>query len=1279
MIKNLLYAVLLFFLPFVIPVSAQQGKVDVTFNTVDDGLKGDGFDGTVRTISLQADNKLIVGGDYSSLNGIITSSLSRLNPDGTIDEGFDTGTGFTGKIYSSLIQQGGKIVLGGSFTSYKGINSGRLIRLNSDGSQDLSFNSSIGALTGIIYNMALQPDGKIIIVGSFTKYNNITVNRIARINSDGSLDNSFITGSGSPLLISDVKVLSNGKILAAGNFISFNKITANRIICLNSDGSIDNSFNTGTGFDDDVNTIALQQDGKILLGGNFTSYNGYTANRIIRLNENGSVDETFTGSGFNNGSVEIIKIGRSGNIMIGGSFTNHYNNEDVNRLVFLNTDGTVKNDFDIGSGPGSLSVLALAEDPDESWFIGGSFSVFDGQNQGRLAKISFEGELDSSYLSSGIGFDNSVLKMISLEDNKTIVTGSFTKFNNQPVFRITRLLEDGSNDQEFNKGQSGANNLIKTAVLQTDGKIVLGGNFSKYNEVNCTRIARIFSDGTLDSTYNTGSGFNGQVYAMAIQEDNKIIVGGSFTRYNNDPSAIRIVRLLPDGSRDISFKTGLGADAVIEEILIQPDGKILVGGRFTTFNGESSPHLVRLNNDGSIDKSFNIGSGFDKYVYAIALQSDHKIIVGGSFLSYNGISQKRILRLNPDGILDTTFNSETGFNKGDVRAILVQPDDRIIVGGTFSGTYKNNASLRLIRLLKSGDFDSSFEARLNNKLFALSFTSNFRLLIGGNFNSVSGISKHRISRLKLCLDSTIWDGNDWSNGYPSGGKEVLFKEDFSNLISSNVCSCNIEKGKTVSLLKGSTLGIEFDYSGSGTLVLEDTASLYQSDDDIVNTGTIHLKRKTNPILRYDFTFWSSPVGSHSLKDVSPTTLSDKYYSYIPGSGWKIESPSTTMILGKGYMIRAPQEYSITSRDTYEAVFKGIPNNGKIEITLGDPRTFSLIGNPYPSAIDADVFLEENKSKTAGALYFWTHNTAVTNLKYNSDDYAAYNLVGGIGVQAKSSGVNELVPNGKIAAGQSFFLKSTVSGNLEFNNSMRIKGNNNFFFKHNEIISTDKPKKHRFWLNFSNDEGAFKQILIGYLDGASNSFDSKYDAESFNGNSFVDFYSVVDTKKLVIQGRALPIEDSDEIVLGYKTTAAGNFIISIDHADGDFTNKKIYLEDKSLNTIFDLTSKNYLFESEAGSFADRFAIRFFDTTLSIPEHDCADNLIVSVNNKIIKINSLQEELKNVFVYDIGGKLLYEKLKVDTTELEIKNLNRSTQVLVVKIELRKGKFYSKKIIF
>jgi uncharacterized delta-60 repeat protein len=1261
--------------------TAQQGKLDTTFNTYDDGINGDGFDNAIRTLSMQTDGNLIVGGDFLNFNGKPLSYLTRLKTDGTVDTDFDTGSGFNGKIYSSYIQSDGKIIIGGNFTSYNGENIGRLIRLNKDGSHDTAFNTSLGASSGIINQIVEQSDGKIIIVGSFTKYNGITVNRIARILPDGNLDTSFLTGSGAPANINCVQIQPDGKIIVSGNFIKFNGIDVNRIIRLNPDGSTDVTLAVGTAFDNDIHAMILQPDGKIILGGEFTNYNGTTANRIIRLNPDGSPDSTFlSGTGLSNGTVYVIKTDISGNIMLGGSFTDLYNGLDVNRLLLLNPDGTIKPDFDMGNGPGSASVYSLVNSGDGAWYIGGSFSVFDSQNQGKLAKTDVNGIHDIGYLSAGVGFDNSVLKVLPLPNNKTIVFGNFSRFNGVAYSKIACILPDGDLDLTFNSAQAGANNTIKAATQQLDGKMIIGGSFTSYNNISCNRIARILPDGSLDGSFLSGIGFNGQVLSVVIQSDQKILIAGNFTKYNGVTFG-RIVRLMQDGTIDGSFNTATGANGTIDAILVQTDGKIILGGRFDMFNGIGYSKLVRLNTDGSIDSSFSVGIGFDKNVYALDLQSDGKIIVGGSFLNYNSVSKKRILRLNSDGSLDSTFNSGTGFSNGDVRSILVQPDDRILAGGTFSGNYNGTASLRLMRLSANGIFDTSFSVSLNSNLYTMGFTADHKLLIGGNFNSVSGVAKHRIARLKLCNNSSKWDGANWSNGFPSVGKELIFEEDYLFSASENACSCSINSNKTVIISSGKTLGLSFNYTGTGILVLEDTASLYQSDDEMVNTGIIYLKRKTTPIRKFDYTCWSSPVENHRLIDVSPATLSDKFFSFDAiANYWSGEVPSNIMAVGRGYIIRGPQNFSSTVSEKYEAVFKGIPVNGKIKIALGNAGNSNLIGNPYPSAISADAFLKNNSENIKGSLYFWTHNTAITNHKYNTDDYAVYNLLGGVGTRSSlSSGENETLPDGKIASAQSFFVQGLVSGEVKFENSIRIIEQNSSFFK--PAKTTEKKKtveKSRIWLNLTNEENAFKQLLVGYIEDATNGYDLPFDGESFNGNKYIDFYSFNEGKNWTIQGREFPFQDSDEVVLGYKTEINGNFTISIDHFDKSFTSQSLYLEDKDKMILHDLKNGSYNFSTEKGIFNNRFVLKFTDKILNTNEIlPNKKQLVIYQKKGQLVIQSEDTTIQKVQVFDILGKLILEQ-QTNQNSLTISNLKPQNQIWILKITTQNC-VETKKVIF
>ena len=1040
----------------------------------------------------------------------------------------------------------------------------------------------------------------------------------------------------------------------------------------------------GTGFNGDVSALTTQPDGKILVGGAFLEFNDVTAGRIIRLNPDGSIDGSFiSGSGFSNGVVEVIKVNASGSIMIGGSFTGTYNGTDINRVIFLDSSGGINLGFDIGSGPHNGTVNAITEDLTNSYYFGGSFTVFDSQIQGRLARIDGSGTLDFGYLTAGVGFDNSVLKVIALAGNKTMAFGNFTKFNGTICNRITRLSEDGTIDSSFNSSGTGANNTIKTAVIQTDGKVVFAGVFTNYNGIVRNRIARILVNGEIDATFSITAGFNNQVYALLLQPDGKIIVAGNFTSYNG-VLVNRIVRLLPDGTLDSSFTIGSGADAIVDCILLQPDGKIVLGGQFSFFNGISYNRMVRLNTDGSVDSGFSIGVGFDKNVFSVALQSDNKIIVGGTFTSYKSVPTKRLLRLNSDGSLDTSFATGLGFSNGEIRAIVIQPDDRLLIGGTFSGTYNGTAVKRMVRLLASGVYDNTFSVNLNNTLYSICFTPNNKALIGGNFNSVSGVTKHRVARIKLCTNSSNWNGISWSNGMPSAEKTLFFNENHTLSATVNSCSCTISSGKTVTIPDGNTLGLVFDYSGSGTLILENNAALYQSEDQVSNSGIIRLKRKTTPILITDYTYWSSPVSSQKLIDFSPDTASDKFYSFDAFSNsWVNELATNVMSVGKGYIIRGPQTFSETVAARHEAVFIGVPNNGEISVPISISDTSNLIGNPYPSAINADLFINRNKGIMDGTIYLWTHNTAITKNVYTADDYAVYNLLGGIGTSAAAnSGVNNTIPDGKIASGQSFFVTSINGGGPAiFDNSMRVVGQNANFFKSSspKKLKSNEIEKHRIWLNLSNAEGAFKQILIGYATGATNDFDSSFDGKSLDGNQYLDFYSINQDKNLVIQGRALPFEETDEIRLGFRSTLEGTFRIKIDQTDGFLSNKNVFIEDKLNNSTVNITNESYVFTTVLGTFDNRFVLRYTDKFLTSDEF-VKDNesVFVSSKNKQLLINSTKELIDEVTIYNLAGRKIYQKKEINAANLSVLNLLVGHQVVIVKLLLQDGYSVTKKVM-
>ena len=559
--------------------------------------------------------------------------------------------------------------------------------------------------------------------------------------------------------------------------------------------------------------------------------------------------------------------------------------------------------------------------------------------------------------------------------------------------------------------------------------------------------------------------------------------------------------------------------------------------------------------------------------------------------------------------------------------------------------------------------------------------------------------------------TNTWNGSAWSTGLaPTSSEKIIFDGFYSSATNLNGCSCQVNSGKSATILSGGILKItnELTVLGTGTLTFENNSSLVQINDAAINTGNIIYRRQTTPISKFDYTYWSSPVSPQTLYNVSPNTLYDKFFSYNAVSDiWTQENPGNNMVKGAGYIIRGPQNYAApTPPGLYEANFKGVPNNGIITIPIGGLDSSNLIGNPYPSALDANKFLTDNSAVLDGTLYFWTHNTAIqlasgiTNgsagsgdYAYTSDDYASYNLTGGVGTDGVTyaqggnvAGTGGQKPSGKIASGQGFFATGKSSGTATFNNSMRvgvgaITGDNSQFFK----MTSKKEsvlEKHRIWLNLTNTQGAFKQMLLGYVTNATNGYDNSYDGESFDGNTFVDFYTVNDDKNLTIQGRALPFDENDVVPIGFSSTIEGVFSIGIDEVDGLFTSQGVFLEDTNTNTVKNLKEGAYTFTTVSGTFNDRFVLRFINAnkTLETNNFDTLSNrVLVSNKNKQIKINSSIEMIDKIQIYDLLGRKVYEKINVNANELSLSNLVVSNQVLLVKIILENDKTITKKIIY
>jgi hypothetical protein len=543
------------------------------------------------------------------------------------------------------------------------------------------------------------------------------------------------------------------------------------------------------------------------------------------------------------------------------------------------------------------------------------------------------------------------------------------------------------------------------------------------------------------------------------------------------------------------------------------------------------------------------------------------------------------------------------------------------------------------------------------------------------------------------VNSTTWNGSSWSSGVPDSTKGIIFAGNYSIGSNLSACSCTVNSGN-VTIASGVTLLLTNNVAvNGGSLTFENNSSLIQTNSAIANTGNIIYKRNTSALNHnYDFVYWGSPVNNQAIGNIwMASNWADTFYSFdTVADNWILESAATIMTPGKGFISRARDgQNGFTVGSTWLAQFSGVPNNGNISFTVAKSglNDSNFIANPYPSALDLESFYEDNNTKISANFYIWTHYTSITNNVY-ADDYATYNAIlgAGVGTGAPAS-TGGIAPNQYLAAAQGFSVEAINNGaTITFKNNHRVAGNNNQFFKMStKSAKTNFPptppgiESHKIWLNISNDIGVFKQQLIAYAQGASNGFDTNYDAKTFDGNENIDFYSIIPDNNLTIQSRTLPFTTQDEVTLGYKTANAGVFQISIDHFDQFFTTQDVYLFDKVQNVMYNLKNGAYTFNTSIGTFDNRFAIKY-TTTLGIGDFNTPENKIAVVNeNNQIHISSSTEIIDKVEIFDLLGKMIFQKSKVNSNKLSIPYIVANQQFLLVKTLLQNGQTVNNKIIY
>ena len=971
------------------------------------------------------------------------------------------------------------------------------------------------------------------------------------------------------------------------------------------------------------------------------------------------------------------------------------------------------------------------------------FSSFIGMSQ------TGPGEIDNSFNFSGVGpfggavpgnaaypqpnedgivYKTDVYGPSSPNKDKIIIIGRFTSYNGVAREYIARINADGTLDATWVGPNTSAGYLYCVKILPDD-KILIGGSFVVGNYRN---IARLNADGTVDTTFNSSAvgirGTNAEVHALTVVNGGKIYIGGEFSSYTG--STGRMFRLNADGTRDTGFNVASEINGGIRAIAIQKIGsntnKVLVGGFFDAGTTPKYGRLVRLMSNGAFDSSFNSGGRGvtgGSAVFDLVVTPNDFIFAVGKFSFYNLVVRNSFVKLTPDGGVDA--NNRVGVANGQtIFAIKQQPDGKLLIGGNFT-SYNNNASLPsaattipkgIARLTTLCVLDGTFLTGTGfqggtgvyegvSVVRDIVQQSDTKIIVAGDYTIYDGVSRRMLTRIKTreCAVAAVYNGVTlgWSNGItPDNSNYYMAIASGTYTIPTGthmtVCELEVKAGATLLIQPNASLTVNGVVMNNGTFRIESTGSLVQVKEDPnadQGAGVFTMKRQTTPVNRFDYTYWSSPVEEQLLYDFSPNTLSDKYFSFNTNLGWQnIFNGAGLMVPGRGYIVRAPQTSSMIASEALPITltFTGRVNNGQINVPIvkNGVKVWNLIGNPYPSAINANVFLSntDNDDVIGGTIYLWTHNTALNpNMQiyqYTSNDYMVYNKSGSTLV--KPTGVDF---DGYITAGQGFFVEGIANGSVKFLNSMRVAGNgvNNQFLRvaqnqvaQNDVREVGASDKNRLWLNLTNANGAFKQTLVGYIEGATNGIDRSYDGAALNGNTFVNLYSIAEGQNLAIQGRAMPFSAEQTIPLGFSTTVAGTFNISLAKFDGLFQSQNVYLLDKLTATMQQIKGASYTFTTAVGTFNSRFELHFTDGMDAMKSNSItASDVLAIKEGKEISIKSTMT-IKEASVYDISGKLLYHNTNVDSLEMITNNLNIQSGVAIIRMKMENNQEITKKIM-
>lgn len=737
---------------------AQYGNVDPAFMSNDDGLHGDGpvrqhlvggdFTAEGWDVMEAPDGRILFRGNQRFYNGVPCNLVIRIWPDGRLENAapVDIPSGYGVSSFCPLVSGGmlvaltafpssgrlvhydasgaldpgfevltdrfiheimplpdGRIMIAGPFTLINGLGCGPVARVLADGAVDMTFQTTMDANARVDALLQL-PGGDVVIGGSFTMVNGSARHGLARLHEDGSLDPIYAPDTPGVASVAALALDVDGRLLVGGSFEGLLGSSLRNLARFDPDGLPDLGFNTGTGPDDAVFAILPLEDGRTIIGGRFTTYNGLPRPMLTRLSPNGQADSGFEHvlGGSVHRDVRSIRKCMNGEFLVAGRF-NRAAGRLRNCLVRLHDDGSLVETFAPGRGPGGL-LRAMAIMQNGRIAIGGDIPSFNDRPRPYLAILDQNGTLLPDAIPAG-GPNGPVELLLALSTGGLFLAGEFTEYDGQPVEGMVYTDEQGQLVQVVHGSLLAPGEWVACGVQYEDDGLLLAVCRTE-GQGYAARLLKLLSDGTLDETFEPPVGIAGLVGDMELLPDGRILLAGNFTTLGAF-SRRGIARLMPHGAVDASFNPGLGIGYATSfdawSVASLHDGRILIAGRFNTFNGIPVGNLACLTFDGGLDPSFS-GTGTNGTITSLQVLQDDRFVLAGLFDQFGGANHPNLAVGLPNGEQDPSFHlpgapEYVSWTRLD--EVVIDPNGHYLVRGPFhriGGVVKH----RIARILGGG-------------------------------------------------------------------------------------------------------------------------------------------------------------------------------------------------------------------------------------------------------------------------------------------------------------------------------------------------------------------------------------------------------------------------------------------------------------------------------------------------------------------------------------------------------------------------------------------------